>query len=438
VTGRGRVAVARYNADGSLDSSFGNEGKMTTTFGSPPFDGLKEIAIQGDGKILLAGQADNDFGVMRLNADGTLDTGFGKSGTVKVDFSGGQDFVSGVVIQSDGKIVVAGGGGDGFAVARLNSNGVLDTTFGSNGKVTTDFGTPYDSGSDVALQADDKIVVAGIAASDFAVARYLSNGTLDTTFSGDGKVTTDFRDESSDAAHAIAVQPDGRIVVAGGANVDFDSPNSSARTFAVARYLPDGRLDTAFGNGGKVTTDIAAYQHDEARAIAVQRRDGRIVVAGQSDPTDGGNDPSTSFIALARFHAFGCGGKNVSILGTDGPDEISRPRWSTPSRKFREHDVIHGLGGNDTINGGAGDDIICGGDGDDTLIGGGGNDFLIGGFGTDALDGGTGTDVCTSSGQRVGWDTFSRCETVNRGQRWRGSWRNGVASKHLTFVNHTP
>ncbi len=189
---RGRVAVARYNSNGSLDTTFGAGGIVTTNFGDSINDNLPVIAIRADGKIVLAGGADGNFALMRLNANGTVDTGFGTSGKVTTDFSGGNDFIRGIVIQADGKIVAGGTGGDGFALARYDSNGNLDTSFGDGGKVTTDFATVTDRGRAIAIQADGKIVVAGSANNNFAVARYNANGSLDTTFSGDGKLTTNF------------------------------------------------------------------------------------------------------------------------------------------------------------------------------------------------------------------------------------------------------
>ncbi|HEV3365524.1 MAG TPA: delta-60 repeat domain-containing protein, partial [Acidimicrobiia bacterium] len=148
-------------------------------------------------------------------AAGDLDTSFGTGGKVTTDF-GGYEGASAVAVQSDGKIVVAGytyGGVEDFAIARYNANGSLDTGFGDDGKVTTDFGG-YESASAIAL-ADGKILVAGYTyggVEDFAIARYNFNGNLDTSFSGDGKATTDFGGYES--ASAIAVS-DGKIVVAG-------------------------------------------------------------------------------------------------------------------------------------------------------------------------------------------------------------------------------
>ncbi|MFH1140349.1 MAG: delta-60 repeat domain-containing protein, partial [Chloroflexota bacterium] len=261
-------ALARCNADGSLDTSFGIGGKMTTDFGdSGDFVGL--VAIQSDGKIVAAGQSDYDFALARFNADGSLDTTFGTSGKVTTDF-GGDDAGESMAIQSDGAIVMVGwsnaGGNADFALARYNANGSLDTSFGTGGKVTTDFGG-NSHGLSVAIQGDGRIVVSGNAVvgspSDFALARYNANGSLDTTFGAGGKVTTDFGGAGgADSGNSVAIQSDGRIVVAGFSNA------GGFNDFALARYNANGILDTTFGTGGKVTTDFEG--DDVGSSVAIQ------------------------------------------------------------------------------------------------------------------------------------------------------------------------
>ena len=233
-------ALARFNPNGSLDTSFSGDGKQTTDFGSSG-DRAHGVAIQADGKIVAAGDSLGgsgfDFALARYNPNGSLDTSFSGDGKQTTDF-GGSEAASGVKLQSDGKIVAVGGDDSDFALARYNPNGSLDTTFSGDGKQTTDFGGS-DGARAVALQADGKIVAVGIAGgngSSFAVARYNPNGTLDPTFSGDGKQTTSFGGYL-DGATAVALQGDGKIVAvghAGAANGDF----------ALARYNPNGSLDT--------------------------------------------------------------------------------------------------------------------------------------------------------------------------------------------------
>ena len=188
-------------APGDLDLTFGGTGKVTTTVGTNSSATGQGVAVQSDGKIVVAGSSQNsgfndDFAVVRYNADGSLDTSFNGTGKVTTPIGTSDDFGYSVAMQSDGKIVVAGYvalNGQDFGVVRYNTNGSLDTTFGGTGKVTTDFGG-FDIGQSVAVQSDGKIVVAGssgsTSGSNFALARYTANGILDTTFNSTGKVTT--------------------------------------------------------------------------------------------------------------------------------------------------------------------------------------------------------------------------------------------------------
>jgi uncharacterized delta-60 repeat protein len=270
-------ALARYNSNGTLDSTFGKGGKVKTTFAD--FDYVGALALQSDGKIVATGMTvinfSPSFAVARYNSNGTLDTTFGTGGRVITGFGGPtQAFAAGV--QADGKIVVAGyahlSNGWNFALARYNSNGTLDATFGTGGGKTTAFGAPTSAQvNSIAIQADGKIVAGGLTIvnniANFALARYNSNGTLDTTFGSGGKAVTDFG--ADDRAFSVALQVDGKVVAAGmtGAN------------FALARYNSNGTLDGTFGTGGKVITDIAGL-NDIALGVAV-RSDGKIVAAGR-------------------------------------------------------------------------------------------------------------------------------------------------------------
>jgi uncharacterized delta-60 repeat protein len=283
-------AVARYNADGSLDPTFGGDGKVTTDFASNHDQGFA-VVLQADGKIVVAGEAfvssDGAFGLARYNSDGSLDATFGGGdGKVSSDLSPGEnDAALAVAIQADGKIVTAGYVRRNlfdptypadFAVARFNSDGSPDTNFGVAGHVTTDIASDSDEAHGLVIQADGKIVAAGpvhvpSATVDFGLARYNTNGSLDTTFGGDGKVTTDFG--SSDSATAVAFHADGRIVVAGYVL------NGSHFDFGLARYNTNGSLDTTFDVDGKVATDFG--DSDSARGVAIQG-DGKIVAAGST------------------------------------------------------------------------------------------------------------------------------------------------------------
>ena len=278
-----RFAVARLNADGTLDPTFGSGGEDTISF-----DGTASVAtavlVAPDGRIVLAGSntstdTQNDFAVARLNTDGTLDTTFGSGGTATVDF-GGDEHARGAALTPDGRIVLAGdtsaGNGHDFAAARLNPDGSLDTTFGTGGKAMVDFGG--DDGADaLALQPDGKVVLAGdttngAGGGDIAIARLNTGGSLDTTFGTGGKKTVDFGGQ--DIGRAVALQGDGEILVAGGVL------SSTSDGFAVARLSAAGTLDAAFGSGGETTKPFAGGDGVAVgRALAVQG-DGKIVVAG--------------------------------------------------------------------------------------------------------------------------------------------------------------
>jgi uncharacterized delta-60 repeat protein/uncharacterized repeat protein (TIGR01451 family) len=290
-SGSGDFALARYNTDGSLDTTFGNGGKLTTDFGG--FDAAFGVALQADGKIVAAGQGGpgGGFALARYNTDGSLDPSFGSGGEVTTHFTSGFEVVIAVAIQLDGKIVVTGqtfaGGFQQFALARYNTDGSLDTSFASGGIVATNFGFDSAFGGALAIQPDGKIVAAGRAGTDFLLARYNGDGSLDATFGSGGIVTTDFGGTVFDAAFGVALQSNGKIVAAGGTFNGFVGPSAD---FALARYNPDGSLDASFGSGGQVTTDFGGF--DVARSVALQA-DGKIVAAGTGGA---GSD-----FALARY-----------------------------------------------------------------------------------------------------------------------------------------
>jgi uncharacterized delta-60 repeat protein len=266
-------ALARYLPDGSPDNSFSGNGRLVTDFNGDTDEALSMV-IQPDGKILLAGECDlsgaYDFALARYSANGTLDTSFSTDGKLTTSF-GADDAAFGVTLQSDGKIVAAGFTGTApnydVAVARYNTNGDLDTTFSFDGKVTTDFNGGQDLGIDVVVQPDGKIVTGGVAEGtnlNFGLVRYLTDGTLDTTFSGNGKVTTDF--SGDDYGYAIALQSNNKIVAFG---------MSDLTDFAVARYNPDGTLDTTFNSDGKVATPF-----NGGAAAGIIQVDGKLLAAG--------------------------------------------------------------------------------------------------------------------------------------------------------------
>jgi uncharacterized delta-60 repeat protein len=360
----GDFALARYNRNGSLDTSFDGDGKVTTDFGSCCFDKAYDVAIQTviEGgqpveKIVAVGQTSQSgsklFAVARYNTDGSLDTTFDGDGKVTTafiystpNFTASLAVAYGVAIQpGDNKIVVAGKAtsnissmtfleNDDFALARYNLDGSLDTTFDGDGKLLTNFGysgagslssLSNDIAYDVAIQSDGKIVAAGEAylecpagqgrCRDFGLARYLPNGLLDVTFGLGGTVTTDFRTEpnrqTSEFVQGIAIQPDGNIVAAGQMYI----VGTSERDFALARYTSVGILDITFGSQGKVITDIFSY---EAAPDVIIQSDDKIVIAGSSGDEFGNNYGFT----LARYNtdgspdtSFGTNGKVNSNFG---------------------------------------------------------------------------------------------------------------------------
>ena len=321
-------ALARYNADGTLDASFGTGGKVTTALGFADAG-----VLDPEGRIVAAGsmlvsRPDFDFAVARYAANGALDPSFGSGGKVMTSFGSTTDLAEAVALQADGKIVAAGTSGvselrnNAFALVRYSPDGTLDQGFGSGGKVTTKFSSPgYDAASALAIQPDGKIVVAGsnfVASregpSDFALARYNPDGTLDASFGAGGKVTTTFG-TGGDFGNALVLQPDGKIVVVGYTYVGGVAGQSY---FALARYRADGTLDPGFGFAGKVTTDFGPGGAS-AWAAALQP-DGKIVAAGTG--------PGGAF-ALARYGtngaldtSFGTGGTVTTAVGMEDEAQV--------------------------------------------------------------------------------------------------------------------
>ncbi|PKK88115.1 MAG: hypothetical protein CVV64_20220, partial [Candidatus Wallbacteria bacterium HGW-Wallbacteria-1] len=276
LSGMDDFAVLRYNLDGTLDNSFDSDGIVTTDFGGG--DMAHAMALDSNGKILVAGYAESgqnvDFALARYNSDGTLDTTFDSDGKVRNDFEG-QEIIYSIAIASDGKILAAGQieiGAKDFALVRYNSDGSLDTTFGNNGLVTTNIGE-NDAFKSMAIDSDGKIVAAGYYSiafvNDIALIRYNSDGTLDTSFGSGGIVITDLG--SYEEAHAMALTSDGKIVVAG---TDFNADND----FLLLRYNSNGSLDTTFGTNGVVTTDTGVSELAYGISLTSE---GKIVIAGK-------------------------------------------------------------------------------------------------------------------------------------------------------------
>ncbi|WP_063886634.1 DUF11 domain-containing protein [Streptomyces aureus] len=445
-------ALARYNADGSLDTTFDTDGKVTTDFGGG--EEAAGVVVQADGKIVAAGRVGSDFGLARYNADGSLDTTFDTDGKVTTDF-GGLDVAQGVAVQADGRIITVGRTVSSLALARYNADGSLDTSFDTDGRVITSFG-PVFLGYAVAVQADGRIVAAGEADAtasangDFALARYHSNGGLDTSFDSDGLVNTDLGN-LNERANAVSVQPDGKIVAAGLSGTDFalaryqdgaaggadvsvtkSGPgavslgdqasyavtvtNTDAAASATGVTLSDtltgpGRLlSAAPGQGtctvtpGSASCALGTLAPGASTVVTVvveptavgTLSDTVTVDAAESD-TVPGND--TDSVTTTVNNAHGC-----AILGTSGADTLVGTSGNDVVCAFGGHDTITVGNGDDTVYAGSGNDVITGGNGADTLNGGPGNDNLVGGNGNDTLNGEAGNDVLAGGN---GADTLS-------------------------------
>jgi uncharacterized delta-60 repeat protein len=450
-------AVLRYNRKGTLDTTFSGDGITTTDFGGT--ETPSDIAVQKDGRIVVAGASSNDFALARYNTDGSLDPTFDGDGKVTTDFAGHAETGGGVAIQSDGKIVAAGGaaigpGNSNFDVAfsRYNVNGSLDSSFSGDGKLTVPIGTAprSDFARDVVLQPDGKLVAAGGArlnGTDFAFVRVNSGGTLDTSFDGDGIAVASVAPGTNvDLASRLARQPDGKLIAAGFAamgtgNTNFDS--------AYVRLNTDGSLDRSFDGDGLLTRAAApGTKNDFASDIEVQpslvKPRGKRASSGaaavnsfglvttgfgddasdhakcwlsrmRSDGTldtrfNGGGMLFNPFafqdvddcdgVTVYDVHRFG---RLIVIVGTgsfaDGRQVIEVGYLiadeQTNSCLAISCRLIIGTSGNDEANGTPGRDVFDGEEGNDQFRGRGGSDFGFGGTGSDFFNGGPGDDYFT-------------------------------------------
>lgn len=302
----GDFALARYTTSGVLDTSFNGTGKVTTTPSGSCSGQARALALQADGKIVVAGAScpnftsTRNFTIYRYNTDGSLDTSFGSSGKATVNFYAGASEAYAVAVQGS-SIWVAGYAGSGFALARLTSGGTLDYSFGSGtGTVTSAVGTSSAFANSLAIQADGKPVLAGYASSGgtvFALTRYTTSGALDATFGTGGKVLTNVAGTSagnSSIATSLAIQSDGNIVAAGYAK----STSAGYYRFAAVRYTSTGALDSYFGSGtGKVLTAIGSG--DAIGSDVAIDANGGIIVGGYS------NAGSYRQLTLNRYDPFG-------------------------------------------------------------------------------------------------------------------------------------
>ncbi|AFL80592.1 hypothetical protein Aeqsu_1094 [Aequorivita sublithincola DSM 14238] len=279
-----KATVIRYNTDGTLDPTFGNAGTLTIPVGSAK-SYATDVALQNDGKIVIGARTyDNvsgDFALIRLNADGSLDNSFGTNGIV-IASSGGSDVSSSLLIADDGKILLAGDSDSTFSVAKFNTDGTFDTSFGTNEWSIINFDGSSSYTQDIAFQNDGKIVMAGFAINSvgryqMAAARINADGTIDNSFGNSGKVFFNIGIDQ-DFATALAIQSDGKIVL-GGHTYITSNPRLSY-DFAVVRLNSDGNFDTTYGTNGVATAQIV----DEANYTngMIIQADDKVILAGRT------------------------------------------------------------------------------------------------------------------------------------------------------------
>jgi uncharacterized delta-60 repeat protein len=296
--GRSQFALARFGSGGALDPSFSGDGKAFVNFGTR-FQGANAIAVGSGGKILIGGFSSNGstgrWAMARFTSNGTLDTGFGGDGKVTTNLSPADEQIEDLIVQKGGTIVAAGyaqrGAAPRFAVARYGSGGRLDPQFGSGGTNLIDVGRGSDIAYGIAPRPGGGFALVGYAnhagGSDWGIVGLGPSGHLDESFGAHGRVITGFG-PSFDYAYGVAFQPNGRFVVVGRAS-------RGTSDFCVARYKPGGHLDRSFSADGLAYTDFFDAS-DTARGVALQDN-GKIVVAGEAE------DHGLRRIALARYQA---------------------------------------------------------------------------------------------------------------------------------------
>ena len=406
LSGGADFLVARLTAGGSADVSFGGGGRVTTDLSEGGDDRVEDVAVAPDGKVLAAGHSGNRFALARYTSGGALDGSFGVNGFVTTTFGPGESEAKALALQ-DGKILLGGHASATFALARYNADGSLDTSFGSAGTTVTNLagGGTTVSIEDIRIQPDGKIVAAGRAGGVLTVARYSSNGILDPGFGQSGVASAPSAGMLTAEGYAVAVQPDGGIVVGGSRGPD------SLMDFAVMRFLGDGNppptitcdnVTASTTSEQPVTFALPCNDTDSApltfSIVPPPAAQGTTTLTGNMvtfAPNEDFNGPASftfkardgtldSNIATATVNVRRtCGGLTPTLVGGSGNNTLN----GTIRR-----DVIMGLGGHDNINGRRRDDVICGGSGSDDIDGGLGADRLFGGSGNDQLDGGLGAD----------------------------------------------
>jgi uncharacterized delta-60 repeat protein len=393
--------VVRLNPSGSLDGSFDpgdadGAGIARGKIGAP-----YDVEITPAGKIVTAGTWRNigqtvyDSFLERFNANGSDDMTFASPADSIFSFdSGGNDGINDMALQPDGGIIAVGGADiagrskDAVVERVVPGTAGLDSGFGTSGRRIYGFGAgSYDEAHAVAIEPGGKIDVAGYGstAADFTLTRLTAGGELDPSLNGDSVVDTDFGGD--DVALDIALMSGGKILLVGDGDKDMQ----------FVRFQPGGLPDTTFGPGGKRTVSFPGTTFSGASAVAIQR-DGKIVVAGgsnnaalvarlQGDPVGGGGGGGGGGGNTTKVPR--CLGKKATVVGTNGKNKL---------KGTKRADVIVALGGNDTISSLGGNDVVCGGNGNDKISTGSGNDKVSGGNGKDKESGGPGNDKLAGDG----------------------------------------
>lgn len=398
-TSNGELAVARLREDGSLDPTFAGGGLLTVDAGGPSSGSLgSALAIDGQGRILLAGATgivspdnpkpspNNERVVaIRVTPEGALDSSFGEGGIATVDF-GGPSEALGMTTEASGAVVLAGGaeasGARQFAVARLDSSGRPDPSFGVAGRETFNPpGAPGGEATAVAVDASGRLLVVGSEGPEGSevapVVRLLGSGLPDPSFGRAGAFLLPL--PGPGVANDLAIDSKRRLVVVGGVR------SGSVWDPFLARLLSDGSMDPSFGSGGLVRDSRLASSFSPGANASGVDSTGRYVIAAEHELGFGVGRYLAEPEPKAR-----CAGKKATIVGTRGRDVLKGTKRRDVIAGLRGNDVIRGLGGNDLICGGVGRDRLFGGKGADRLFGGKGADLLVGGPGRDRLHGGHG------------------------------------------------
>jgi uncharacterized delta-60 repeat protein len=338
-------ALARYNVDGTLDPTFSGDGMRTTNFGGD--DVAHDVVLEPDGKILVAGESRGDFALARYGPGGRLDHTFSGDGRLSVRFGDRRGTgARALVLRGSGEIFAAGEGSDAFALVGIDPDGTLDSGFGRNGVVTTPFTardgrTSGGAASDLAL-IDHRLLAAGRASGDFALARYRLGGRLDANFSGDGKLRTDFGPFQGDAAAAIALQQDGKVLVGGTSTwYSLDQPYGDG---AIARYLmsegpPDADAD-GVRDRGDLCRDVFAPKADDG----CPRIEQSISLEVGTDEYTGYIDSATRCINGARVTVYRIRRHRRTVVGRDraswGYGDYYDYEVKAPNRPGRYYSIV--------------------------------------------------------------------------------------------------